>query len=185
MYRFFDILISFFGLIFMSPFFLIIFFFGLIDTGSPFFIQERVGKNKKPFRLIKFRTMKISTKNVASHLVSSNNITSLGTILRKFKLDELPQLINVFNGDMSFVGPRPNLFNQSELIKFRDKIGAYDVSPGITGLAQINKIDMSNPRLLARIDNLMIKNMNLASYFYYIIKTISGSGRGDAAKLTK
>ncbi|GAL08831.1 UDP-N-acetylgalactosaminyltransferase [Photobacterium aphoticum] len=115
-------------------------------------MQERVGRHKKPFKLIKFRTMSVETKSVASHLASSASITKLGAFLRKTKIDELPQLINVLKGEMSLVGPRPNLFNQEELITERDALGVYDVLPGITGLAQINTIDMSTPKLLAETD---------------------------------
>jgi len=179
-YRLMDILFSSLGLVFLSPIFLIIFLLGLFDTGSPLFIQKRVGVDKKPFNLIKFRTMKIETESVASHLTSPTNITKLGRMLRKTKLDELPQLINVFLGSMSFVGPRPNLFNQSELIHYRDIMGVYQVRPGITGLAQINNIDMSTPELLAKIDSKMIQGMSFLAYFKYILKTVMGSGSGDA-----
>ena len=179
-YRLMDILFSSLGLVFLSPIFLIIFLLGFFDTGSPLFIQKRVGVDKKPFNLIKFRTMKIETESVASHLASSSNITKLGRVLRKTKLDELPQLINVFLGTMSFVGPRPNLFNQSELIHYRDIMGVYQVRPGITGLAQINNINMSTPELLAKIDSEMIQGMSFLAYFKYILKTVMGSGSGDA-----
>ena len=125
-FRIFDILLSTVGLIALLPIMLLLMVFGLFDTGSPLFFQQRVGRNKKPFILIKFRTMKLETHSVASHLVNVNAITPFGKFLRKTKLDELPQLINIFKGDMSFVGPRPNLFNQSELIFERDKNQLYD-----------------------------------------------------------
>lgn len=182
MFRFLDIILSFLGLVISIPLFLIIFIIGLIDTGYPIFIQTRLGKNKIPFKLIKFRTMKLGTEQVATHLTSFENITNFGKFLRKTKLDELPQLINVFKGDMSFVGPRPNLENQRELIKYRENLGIYDVSPGITGLAQIKKIDMSDPELLAQTDYAMIKNLTLLNYIKYILKTMMGSGMGDRIK---
>ncbi len=116
MTRVFDFLFSFFGILFLSPIGIVLCIIGLFDTGSPIFVQERVGKNKKPFNLLKFRTMSVDTKSVASHLASKSSITKFGAFLRKTKLDELPQLINVLKGDMSLVGPRPNLFNQVELI---------------------------------------------------------------------
>ena len=170
------------GLCLVSPFLILIAAIGFFDTGSPIFIQERVGKNKKPFKLIKFRTMSRNTSSVASHLASNASITKLGSFLRKTKLDELPQLINVLKGEMSFVGPRPNLFNQEELIFERDKLGVYDVLPGITGLAQIQNIDMSTPKLLAETDSRMIEELSLKAYFECIIKTVTGSGGGDAVK---
>lgn len=114
MIRLFDFLAAFCGLLFLWPILLIVTIIGLFDTGSPIFIQERVGRNKKPFKLIKFRTMSVETKSVASHLASNASITKLGAFLRKTKIDELPQLINVVKGEMSLVGPRPNLFNQEE-----------------------------------------------------------------------
>lgn len=175
-----DFLMAFFGLIVTFPILLIVTIIGLFDTGSPIFIQQRVGKNKKPFKLIKFRTMSVETKSVASHLANSASITKLGGFLRKTKIDELPQLINVLKGEMSFVGPRPNLFNQEELIAERNNRNVYDVLPGITGLAQVNNIDMSTPKLLAETDQKMIGSLNIKDYFKYIIQTATGSGKGDA-----
>src|SRR5690554_254015 len=125
MLRIFDIVFSFFGLVFGFPVLLVIYVLGLFDTGSPLFWQERVGRNKKPFTLVKFRTMKVDTASVASHLASTASITRMGGFLRKTKLDELPQLWNVLKGEMSLVGPRPNLFNQHELIAERDALGVY------------------------------------------------------------
>ncbi|MGL5109870.1 MAG: sugar transferase [Vibrio ordalii] len=182
MIRLLDFLAAFFGLLFLWPVLLIVIIIGLFDTGSPVFVQERVGRNKKPFKLIKFRTMSVETKSVASHLASNTSITKLGAFLRKTKIDELPQLINVLKGEMSLVGPRPNLFNQEELIKERDALGVYDALPGITGLAQVQNIDMSTPRLLAKIDKQMIDSLTIKDYFKYIIMTAMGSGSGDAVK---
>ncbi|BFM11821.1 hypothetical protein R50072_19740 [Simiduia litorea] len=136
----------------------------------------------KPFVLVKFRTMSVGTASVASHLASSASVTKVGSFLRRTKLDELPQLWNVLKGEMSLVGPRPNLFNQEDLIAERSERGVYDVRPGITGLAQIQNIDMSTPKLLAEIDKLMIDSLSIKSYFTYIFKTIAGSGGGDALK---
>ena len=142
MTRIFDILFSFIGLLILSPIILVLLIIGFIDTGSPLFRQERVGRHQQAFRLLKFRSMHPNTQAVATHLVQTSAITKWGSFLRKSKLDELPQLINVFMGDMSLVGPRPNLFNQEELITERAKREVYAVRPGITGLAQIQKIDM-------------------------------------------
>ncbi|WP_010433959.1 sugar transferase [Vibrio cyclitrophicus] len=182
MIRLLDFLAAFLGLLFLWPVLAVVTVIGMLDTGSPIFIQERVGRNKKPFKLIKFRTMSVETKSVASHLTSNTSITKLGGFLRKTKIDELPQLINVVKGEMSLVGPRPNLFNQEELIKERDALGVYDVLPGVTGLAQVQNIDMSTPKLLAKTDRKMIDTLTVKDYFKYIIMTATGSGSGDAVK---
>ena len=182
MTRLFDISFSFIGLLLLSPILVILLIIGFFDTGSPIFQQERVGRGKKPFRLIKFRSMNLNAPSVATHLASASSITPFGSFLRKSKLDELPQLWNVFIGDMSLVGPRPNLFNQTELMEERQKFGVYDVRPGITGLAQVNQIDMSTPRLLAETDAEMIKNYNLFMYIKYIVITVLGKGNGDRIK---
>lgn len=174
-----DFFMALIGLVLTLPILVIVTIIGYFDTHSPIFIQERVGKNKRPFKLIKFRTMSVDTKSVASHLASTASITKLGSFLRKTKIDELPQLINVLKGEMSFVGPRPNLFNQEELITERDSRGVYDVLPGITGLAQVNTIDMSTPKLLAETDQKMIETLTIKDYFKYIIMTATGSGSGD------
>jgi len=182
MIRLFDIFFALFGLLFALPFLLILYIIGLFDTGSPIFKQERVGKNKKPFTLIKFRTMSVDTASVASHLASTSSITPFGSFLRRTKLDELPQLWNVLKGEMSLVGPRPGLFNQDELTKARDAKNIYNVRPGITGLAQVNEIDMSTPELLAETDYKMINTLNLKNYFSYIFQTVAGKGSGDRVK---
>ncbi|MCU7995598.1 sugar transferase [Shewanella glacialipiscicola] len=182
MIRIIDFLAAFFGLLLLWPVLLIVTIIGMFDTGSPIFVQTRVGKNQKPFKLVKFRTMSVETKSVASHLASNASITNLGAFLRKTKIDELPQLINVLKGEMSLVGPRPNLFNQEELIKERDALGVYDVLPGVTGLAQVQNIDMSTPKLLAETDKQMIDTLNIKNYFKYILMTVTGSGSGDAVK---
>jgi O-antigen biosynthesis protein WbqP len=182
MTRIFDILFSFFGLLILSPVILLLLLIGLFDTGSPLFRQERVGFNQKPFNLLKFRSMYVNTQGVATHLVQVSAITKWGSFLRKSKLDELPQLFNVFMGDMSFVGPRPNLFNQLELIEERTKRGVYMIRPGITGLAQIHKIDMSTPQLLAETDAKMIYHINVWYYFKYIFLTVFGKGFGDRVR---
>lgn len=177
--RIIDFFAALFGLFVGAPILLVVFVLGLFDTGSPVFIQERVGKYKKPFKLIKFRTMSMVTESVATHLVQANSITKLGAFLRKTKLDELPQLINVLKGEMSFVGPRPCLYNQEELIAEREKREVLDVRPGITGLAQVNQIDMSTPELLAKWDARMIEEFSLGMYFKLILQTVTGAGSGD------
>ncbi|MBH0066681.1 sugar transferase [Pseudoalteromonas sp. NZS100] len=182
MLRFLDFLLALFGLLFTAPFLLMLYIIGLFDTGSPLFMQERVGRNKKPFTLVKFRTMSVDTASVASHLASTASITPFGGFLRKTKLDELPQLWNVLKGEMSLVGPRPGLFNQEELTQARDVKNVFAVRPGITGLAQVNEIDMSTPELLAETDAKMIATLNLKLYFTYILQTVTGSGSGDRVK---
>ncbi len=179
MLRFFDFTFALLGLVFGFPVLLVIYVLGLFDTGSPLFWQERVGRNKKPFNLVKFRTMKLDTASVATHLASSASITRFGHFLRKTKLDELPQLWNVLKGEMSLVGPRPGLFNQEELTAERAKRGVFAVRPGITGLAQVNEIDMSTPALLAEVDQQMIDSLCLRDYFKYILMTVLGKGAGD------
>lgn len=182
MIRLLDFVFSLLGLVCGSPVLLVIYLIGLFDTGSPLFRQERVGRHKKPFVLVKFRTMSVDTASVASHLASTASITKLGGFLRRTKLDELPQLWNVLKGEMSLVGPRPGLFNQTELTQARDAKGVFNVRPGITGLAQISDIDMSTPELLAETDAKMIRDKSLKNYFVYIIKTVTGSGSGDRVK---
>tara|TARA_Y200000002_G_C22607569_1_gene632326 strand:+ start:204 stop:740 length:537 start_codon:yes stop_codon:yes gene_type:complete len=173
MIRFFDILISLFGLVILSPLLFIFLIIGLFDTGSPIYIQKRIGKNLKIFNLIKFRTMKVGTKSKSTHLVNKSNITKMGNFFRKYKIDELPQLINVLVGHMSLVGPRPCLINQKKLISERKKRKIFNAKPGITGLAQLKGINMKKPLLLSKIDLKMIKKkINLINYFKYILLTI-------------
>jgi lipopolysaccharide/colanic/teichoic acid biosynthesis glycosyltransferase len=177
-----SLIFSLIGLILLSPFIIVLWVIGFFDTGAPIFAQERVGKHKKPFKLYKFRSMHVNTQSVATHLASKASVTKWGSFLRKSKLDELPQLFNVVLGDMSLVGPRPNLFNQEELIEERENRGVYKVVPGITGEAQINKIDMSTPKLLAETDAIMTQNLTFKKYIYYIIVTVLGKGSGDRIK---
>jgi len=182
LFRLFDICFSLLGLITGFPVLVSIYLIGLFDTGSPVFRQERVGRNKKPFILAKFRTMSVDTASVASHLASSSSITRMGAFLRKTKLDELPQLWNVLKGEMSLVGPRPGLFNQEELTIAREAKGVFSVRPGITGEAQVNAIDMSTPELLAEVDAKMISELSITNYFKFIIMTVTGKGSGDRVK---
>ncbi len=182
MLRVFDFIFSFLGLILGSPVLLVIYLIGLFDTGSPIFRQERVGRDQKPFTLVKFRTMRPDTASVASHLADASAITPFGVFLRRTKLDELPQLWNVVNGEMSLVGPRPCLFNQSELINQRAAHEVFSARPGITGLAQVNNIDMSTPRLLAETDARMLKELTVSAYFKYIFMSVGGKGSGDVVK---
>tara|TARA_Y100000589_G_scaffold140564_1_gene134279 strand:- start:3118 stop:3669 length:552 start_codon:yes stop_codon:yes gene_type:complete len=182
MLRITDILLSSLGLIIFSPLILIVYLIIYSENQSPLFFQERLGRKEKIFLLVKFRTMPIGTGNYATHLVDPSNISLIGNVLRKTKIDELPQLWNVLKGDMSLVGPRPCLITQKELIKARLQFDIYNAKPGITGLAQIRGIDMSEPILLAKTERKMLRNFNLLSYFYYIFLTFFGLGFGDRVK---
>lgn len=179
MIRTLDLIASLFGILLAAPLLLLVYIICLFDTGSPIFKQERVGRNLQAFTLIKFRTMNLGTDSVATHLVNASSITRFGSFLRKTKLDELPQLYNVLRGDMSLVGPRPGLYNQEALTQARKALNVYSIRPGITGLAQVNQIDMSTPELLAKTDKEMMDELTLSNYFKYIFQTILGSGRGD------
>lgn len=179
MTRLFDILFASFGLIFGSPLLLLLTVVGWFDTRSPLFRQTRVGRNQRPFTLVKFRTMRVGTASVATHLASSAAITPFGGFLRRTKLDELPQLWNVLWGDMSLVGPRPCLPSQRELIAVREALNVFVARPGITGLAQVQGIDMSTPEKLAQTDAQMLQTLSLRDYFRYILQTVTGKGQGD------
>lgn len=182
MMRALDLIFSLLGLIVAAPLLLVLVIVGLLDTGSPIFRQVRVGRKQQPFTLCKFRTMRPDTASVATHLADAFAITPFGRFLRRSKLDELPQLWNVLKGEMSLVGPRPCLFNQDALMVERAERGVFDVRPGITGLAQVQGIDMSTPRLLAETDAQMIKTLSLFNYFRYILLTVMGKGAGDRVK---
>ena len=172
MIRLFDLVFSFLGLVFSPPLIIALVIFGTYNFKYPIFIQTRIGLKQKSFNLFKFRSMQLNTQSKATHLIDKNSISKYGFLIRKYKLDELLQLLNVLKGDMSLVGPRPCLFNQKKLISERKKRGVFKVRPGITGLAQISGINMKTPTLLAKTDQKMIKNMSLYNYFYYIFKTI-------------
>jgi len=181
-FRVFDIVFSVFGLVVGSPVLLILAVIGWFDTRSPIFRQERVGRHQKPFTLVKFRTMRPDTACVATHLASASSVTPFGHFLRRTKLDELPQLWNVLKGEMSLVGPRPCLPNQEELIAERERRAVSSMRPGITGLAQVNGIDMSDPVKLAEVDEQMMKTLTLKDYFRYLILTVTGKGSGDRVR---
>jgi O-antigen biosynthesis protein WbqP len=182
MTRVFDTCFALLGLLFLSPVLLLLWVIAWFDNRSPLFKQQRVGRNQAPFVLVKFRTMRLDTISVATHLADDSAITPFGRLLRRTKLDELPQLWNVLLGDMSLVGPRPCLFNQQELIAHRAALGVFSARPGITGLAQIQGIDMSTPELLAKTDAQMIASLTFSHYFRYIFLTVLGSGSGDRVR---
>jgi O-antigen biosynthesis protein WbqP len=174
-----DLFLSAVGLVVATPLLIVLMVAGWFDTGSPLFRQTRVGRHKKPFVLVKFRTMKPDTAHVATHLADASAVTALGKFLRRTKLDELPQLWNVLKGEMSVVGPRPCLFSQHELIEARERLGVFEARPGITGLAQVNGIDMSVPPLLAETDARMLASLGVKDYFRYLFLTLAGKGSGD------
>lgn len=150
-----------------------------IETPGPaIFSQTRIGKGGRQFRCYKLRTMYQSTASLPTHLTAPSAITPLGRHLRRFKLDELPQLYNVLIGDMSLVGPRPCLPTQGELIAARQRLGVLDVRPGITGLAQVQGIDMSDPERLAAIDAQYVRAPSIYADMRLILATLSGSGMG-------
>lgn len=179
MIRILDITFSLCGIILLSPLGLVIYIITLFDTGNPLFKQRRMGKNKVPFTLYKFRTLHTDAASLPTHLAGQSKVSKFGKFLRKSKFDELPQLLNVLVGEMSIVGPRPNLLNQPTLINEREKHGIYNHLPGITGLAQINKIDMSTPTRLAQVDAEMLQKLTVRDYFKYILATATGKGHGD------
>lgn len=185
MLRLTDFVLAICGLIAGLPVFLVLLLLGYLDTGAPLFWQTRVGRGQKLFTLVKFRTMKPTTASVATHLVDASAITQFGRFLRKTKLDELPQLWNVVKGEMSLVGPRPCLPNQTKLIDSRQVLGVFEARPGITGLAQVKAIDMSTPKLLAETDAQMLQTLSFKTYWRYILLTLAGKGRGDRVKEIK
>lgn len=153
----------------------------LETRASPVFWQTRVGKGNRHFKILKLRTMRSDTVNVASHEVSASQITQSGAVLRRFKFDELPQIWNVLSGEMSFVGPRPCLPSQTLLIDERTRKGVSDLLPGITGPAQIAGLDMSDPPGLAIADARYLGPWSLRRDLAILYRTLVGGGRGDAA----
>ena len=188
--RFFDIIFSLVFLIALCPIFLLLSIIIKINSKGPiFFKQKRIMKDRVEFFILKFRTMKIETpKDTPTHMLKNPDqyITKIGKILRHTSLDELPQLINIIKGEMSFVGPRPALWNQFDLIEEREKYGANDIPVGLTGWAQINGRDDLPITLKAKFDGEYVKKMNLFFDILIIFKTIfyaiSGKGIKEGSK---
>ncbi|KIO70368.1 sugar transferase [Caldibacillus thermoamylovorans] len=174
--RLIDLILSLVGLIVLSPIFLILIIAIKLDSKGPvLFKQKRVGINKTHFYILKFRTMKIDTpKDTPTHLLKDPDqyITKVGKFLRKTSLDELPQIWNIFVGQMSIIGPRPALWNQYDLIAERDKYGANDVPPGLTGWAQINGRDELPIEVKAKLDGEYINRMSFGFDLKCFIGTI-------------
>ncbi|MBG9452123.1 capsular biosynthesis protein [Cytobacillus firmus] len=182
--RLIDIILSLIGLIVLSPIFLILIIAIKMDSrGSVLFKQKRVGINKTHFNILKFRTMRIDTpKDTPTHLLGNPEkyITKMGKFLRKTSLDELPQIWNIFVGQMSIIGPRPALWNQYDLIAERDKYGANDVPPGLTGWAQINGRDELPIEIKAKLDGEYVKKislrMDVKCFFGTIVSVVKCDG---------
>lgn len=182
--RFLDFLISLIGIVILSPLFLVIILLIKLDSRGPvLFKQRRIGINKKEFNILKFRTMRIDTpKDMPTHLLDNPDayITRVGGFLRKTSLDELPQIINIIKGEMSIIGPRPALWNQFDLIEERDKYGANDVVPGLTGWAQINGRDELPIDVKAMYDGEYVAKMDLLfdtkCFFLTIFKVLKKDG---------
>ncbi len=170
-----DILLSGIGIIVLVPFWLVLFLAIKIDSKGPiFFKQKRVGIHKKTFNILKFRTMRVDTPHdVPTHMLENPEqwITRVGKFLRKTSLDELPQIFNIFAGQMSIIGPRPALWNQDDLVAERDKYGANDVKPGLTGWAQINGRDELEIPLKAKLDGEYVQRQS----FWFDVKCFFGT----------
>lgn len=181
--RLIDIILSLLGLIILSPIFLVLILAIKLDSRGPvLFKQKRVGINKTHFNILKFRTMKIDTpKDTPTHLLDNPDqyITRVGKFLRKTSLDELPQIWNIFVGDMSIIGPRPALWNQYDLIAERDKYGANDVPPGLTGWAQINGRDELPIEVKAKLDGEYVENISLSMDVKCFFGTIASVLKSD------
>ncbi len=181
--RILDVFLSLMGLVFLSPFFLLLMLAIKLDSKGPvFFRQKRVGIHKRHFYILKFRTMQMDTpKDMPTHLLADPEqyITRVGKVLRKTSLDELPQIINILKGDMSIIGPRPALWNQNDLIAERDKYGANDVMPGLTGWAQINGRDELEIPVKARMDGEYVKRMSFLFDVKCFLGTVLSVVRGD------
>lgn len=181
--RILDFILSFVGLIILSPVFLIIIIaIKTTSKGPILFKQKRVGKNKVYFNILKFRTMRTDTpKDMPTHLLKNADfyITKVGKVLRKTSLDELPQIINILKGNMSIIGPRPALWNQDDLISERDKYGANNILPGLTGWAQVNGRDELEIPVKAKFDGEYVEKMNLWFDIKIFFKTIINVFRHD------
>ena len=185
MKRFLDILFSCLALIILSPLFLIIAVVILADSGTPvMFKQDRVGRNNQLFKIFKFRTMKFGTRDVATEQLveSEDRITKSGRFLRKTSIDELPQLINILKGDMSFVGPRPLIPQEDEIRTVRAENGVFAVRPGMTGLAQINGRDELGIEEKVRFDREYVENQSIMLDIKIIFKTVGVVLRHEGIK---
>lgn len=181
--RLLDILLSLIALIVLSPLLIIVAVaIRLTSPGPIFFCQRRVGLHKEYFTIYKFRTMRMDApKDIPTHLLGDpkNYTTPIGNFLRKTSIDELPQLINILKGDMSIVGPRPALWNEYDLVAARDKVGANNLVPGLTGWAQVNGRDNLLPEEKAHFDGEYVQNFSFRMDIKCIFKTVSYVIRGS------
>lgn len=179
MKRAFDIVAAAAGLVISAPLVLLAALAVRAETpGSPLFAQARVGRNEKVFTCYKLRTMFADTRHVPTHQSSAASVTRVGAVLRRLKIDELPQLYNVLKGEMSLVGPRPCLPSQTALIEERRKRGVFAIRPGITGLAQVQGVDMSDPQRLAVLDAAYAGSRTFRQDLGLLVATVSGRGIG-------
>jgi lipopolysaccharide/colanic/teichoic acid biosynthesis glycosyltransferase len=168
------------GLILISPIIFISLFLVWLEDGSPvIFVQERLGLSKNKFKILKIRTMYKSAPNLGTHEVANAYYLNIGSIIRKIKIDELPQLVNYLKGELELIGPRPGLPSQVKLKEYRDAYNIFNIKPGITGLAQVLGYDMSNPRALAMIDSLYIKNRSIQLDVKIFFATFFNSYRAE------
>lgn len=178
-----DLILSILGLVLLSPLFLLLILIIKLDSKGPvLFRQKRVGIHKTYFNILKFRTMRADTpEDVPTHMLSEPDqyITRLGAFLRRTSLDELPQIINIIKGEMSIVGPRPALWNQYDLIAERDKYGANDILPGLTGWAQINGRDELPIAVKARLDGEYVEKVSFKFDVKCVLGTIQSVLKGD------
>lgn len=167
-----DRFMAFLLLLFVWPFLVIAYLGSRLVFGSGFFIQTRMGLKEQTFEIYKIRSMPADTPSVPTHQLKQDFVL-WGKLLRISKLDELPQLFNILRGDMSFVGPRPNLCSQSDLIRERRRLGVYNVRPGLTGFAQLMGVDMSTPVKLARLDKYYVTRRSASVNLYLIVRTFA------------
>ena len=182
--RMIELILAIIGLIALSPFLLIIVLIVRATSPGPaFFKQIRVGKNQKSFTILKIRTMRLGTKQIGTHLIEAEAVTTIGRFFRKLRIDEVPQLLNVIMGHMSIVGPRPCLPSQTDVIAARLIENVYSVRPGITGLAQIKGLDMATPTELAEIDGYYVRSRSFGLDLLIILKTVTGQAMDNRSNI--
>lgn len=188
MKRLFDFILALISLVVLGPLLLVVSICIKLDSAGPiFFTQRRIGKNDQEFLMYKFRSMIIGTPNVATDKLTNSNsyITKVGYYIRKYSVDELPQLINILNGDMSFVGPRPALYNQYDLRQMRNKAAISEIKPGLTGWAQINGRDEISLEEKVNFDLYYLKNKSFFLDLRIIFMTAFSVSAGNGVNVKK